>query len=706
MEQLKEGLTFENRFQVLSYLGGGAMGAVYKAKQLDANRIVALKLIHPSLIETDEFRKRFLRECKLLSQLSNDHIITFYHAAISEQGYPYAVFEYLDGQTLRQLLNENRKLGVSESIKILIQATEALQAAHALGIIHRDLKPENLMISQRPGTNWMKVFDFGLSKSSIAEERESQKLTLTGDIVGTAAYMSPEQCRGGRADAKADIYALGCIAFECLTGKPLFDEDTPMAALHKHLNEDPTARINELCSFCPPSLTGLVSEMLEKTPSRRPRSMASVREALVKAEMELKEGVSSTQSKKITSKHKSLAIAAFLTVTVLVAAGTAMFVSLQQEQSVQRNKLEKNRKRAKKAVEEQKNFTRGSELIEIVQQELEAQNYKKTIELARECADIKNDTCEYMPVRLRAYRMWAQAANFSGLANPEPPLQKLGELVRESDNRHCLPSNEQRNWKFNYLLLATNVNQTRGRYSRAIALTEEFERLHNQTPEDEKQKLQFVLTMISRGHAYRNSKQYDKAVATDQRALKLAKELKGDGADLMHSIYPSLFFDLGIGKVGRERAKELAEEYSKAFEEHFNSANSEGMMRSMLAAQDNILGIPQLVDVAGPMITTTWRAAEMFPEISTHLRMRSLQQFLHLRIREAKAGKIDPKVLRGIANSYLRVLKEANRPSLGPSYFGSRDELAAELEALLSKDSQAALANKVKQANESFRFDK
>lgn len=706
MEQLRDGLTFENRFQILSFLGGGAMGAVYKAKQLDANRIVALKLIHPSLVETDEFRKRFLRECKLLSQVSNEHIITFYHAAISEQGYPYAVFEFLDGQTLRQLLNKKGKLGVSESIIIIRQVTEALQAAHMLGIIHRDLKPENIMIGQRPSPNWTKVFDFGLSKSSIAEERESQKLTLTGDIVGTAAYMSPEQCRGGRADAKADIYALGCIAFECLTGKPLFDEDTPMAALHKHLNEDPSERINELCSFCPPSLTGLITEMLEKAPSQRPRNVDAVRDALVKADTELQRGVTSSKSKKVGGKQKTVAIAIFLLITVFVAAVSAMMVSLQHEQKVQRKKLEKNRKQAKKAAEEQRNFARGSELIEIVQQEMEAQNYRRAIALARECAHIKNDSCQYMPVRLRAYRIWAQAANFSGLENPDPPLAKLSELVKESENRHCLPKDEQRNWKFNYLLLATNVNQARGRHTLAIALTEEFERLHNQTPEDQKQKLQFVLTMISRGHAYRNSKQYHKAVATDQRALQLAKELKGDGADLMHSIYPSLFFDLGIGKVGKDRARELVEEYSKAFEEHFNSANSEGMMRSMLAAQDNILDIPQLVETAGPMITTTWRAAEMFPEISTHLRMRALQQLLHLRIREAKGGKTDPKVLRGIANSYLRVLQEATGPSLGPSYFSSRNELAAELETLLRQDSQGALADKVKQANANFKFDK
>lgn len=682
------------------------MGAVYKAKQLDANRTVALKLIHPSLVETDEFRKRFLRECKLLSQLSNEHIITFYHAAISEQGYPYAVFEFLDGQTLRQLLNEKGKLGVSESIKIIRQVTEALQAAHMLGIIHRDLKPENIMISQRPSPNWTKVFDFGLSKSSIAEERESQKLTLTGDIVGTAAYMSPEQCRGGRADAKADIYALGCIAFECLMGRPLFDEDTPMAALHKHLNEDPTERINELCSFCPPSLTGLVTEMLEKVPSRRPRTMSAVRDALSKAEIELQQGVTSSKSKKVAGKNQTIAIAAVLLLTAFVAAGSAMMVYLQHDKTVEKERLAKNRKRTQRAAEAQRSLTRGWELVDEVTREMESQNYAKAIELAQKCAELKNDTCEFLPIKLSVYRMWAQAANFSGLANPEPPLAKLAELLNESESRNCLPKDEQRKWRFSYLLLATNINQARGRHLLAIKLTEEFERLHNETPEDEKQKFQFVLTLISRGHAYRNSKQYDKAVATDQRALELAKEMKGEGADLMHSIYPSLFFDLGIGKVGRERAKELVDEYSKSFEETFSSSNSEGMMRSMLAAQDNILDIPQLADTAAPMITTTWRAAEMFPEISTHLRMRALQQLLHLRIREAKGGKTDPKLLRGIANSYLRVLQEATGPSLGPSYFSSRNELAAELETLLRQDSQGALADKVKQANANFKFDK
>ena len=705
LEQLEEFTLFENRFEILGFLGGGGMGAVYKANQKDADRIVALKLLHPSLIETDEFRKRFLRECKLLSQLSNEHIITFYHAAISEDGYPYAVFEYLQGQTLRQLLSA-KQLSVLECIEILLQVTEALQGAHASNIVHRDLKPENIMVTSRASNaDFVKVFDFGLSKNSITEERESQKLTLTGDLVGTAAYMSPEQCRGERADERSDIYALGCIAYECLSGNQLFDEATSMAALHKHLHESPTNAINALSTSIPPALTELLLEMLAKSPDQRPRTMTSVRDALLNAQIQARQGIKSVQKPSKRISAKIVAIAAVLLVSVILPL-TGLVLNYQHEQAVQKSKLAENRKRAKRAKLEEQNFILGSELIETAHQELEAQNFAQSIELASKVAGLKNESCEYVPIRLRAYRIWAQAGHFSQLCDPDPPLVKLGNLLKESAARNCLSDKEKTDWTFSYLLLATNVHQTKGRQRQAITCTEEYEKLYNSVPEDQKQKVQFVLALISRGHSYRNSKQFEKALATDQRAFELAKKLEAEGADLLYSIYPSLFFDIGIGKVPPKKVAELQIEYAKAFEEKFSSTNSEGLMRSILAAQDNVLGQAQYANTGDALILTAWKAAKMFPEISTHLRMRALQQLLHLRLRQAKNGKVDTKTLVQIANSYLLILSEAKAPSLGPSYFGSRKELAGELSALLQASSQKDLALKVQQANQTFSLDK
>lgn len=706
MDQLKEGSTFENRFEVLRFLGGGGMGAVYKANQQDAKRIVALKLLHPSVVETAEFRKRFLRECKLLSQLASEHIITFYHAAISSEGYPYAVFEYLEGQTLRQLLSSNGRLTVPESLQVLIQMSTALQSAHALGIVHRDLKPENIMINKRADTLWVKVFDFGLSKSSITEERESQKLTLTGDLVGTAAYMSPEQCRGQRADSRADVYALGCIAFECLSGKQLFDEDSPMAALHKHLNEDPAKAVSELYSHCPPALTELIESMLAKSPSARPRSMSTVRDALIKAQSQLQQGILSSKIRRRRRRSIPLAIGAVVFLALLACPAIFFLVSSQQDQLRQKNKIETAHKRAKKAELDRRSLSLASDLADAAAEALLAQNYAKTIEYATKCVDLKNSTCAIIPIKLRTLVMLTQAANFSQLADPDPSLSRMSKLLAEAKAKHCLSEGETSHWTLKYLLLAANVNHTKERYEHSIALTLEYEKLHNAVPDDQKEQLPFLLMLVSRGHSYRNTHQFEKALLTDRRALKIAKELQGEGTEQLHSIYPSLFFDIGIGNASPKEVADLQVEYAKAFEEGFSSINSEGMMRSILAAQDNVLGHPQYVGGSAPIILEAWKAAEMFPEVSTHLRARALQQLLHLRARQTKGGKIDSKTLRQLANSYLRILEQAKAPSIGSSYPGSRSELAHELEALLIADSQTSLAAKVKKANENFHFDK
>lgn len=704
MDKLGPGSIFENRFEIIDFLGGGGMGAVYKAKQLDANRIVALKLLHPALVETEEFRKRFLRECKLLSQLANEHIITFYHAAISAEQYPYAVFEYLDGKTLRQLLSEEKeRLSLSASLDILVQITEAMQAAHDLNIIHRDLKPDNIMVGQSSGSQWVKVFDFGLSKDSITEESESQKLTLTGDIVGTAAYMSPEQCKGGRADERSDIYALGCIAYECLSGNQLFAETTPMAALQKHLNEDPSEAINGLREFCPPALTDLITDMLAKSPEKRPRTMTIVRESLMTAKSQLQQGIASSKKKSKSRIPIYVGIGAVL--VGLSLAISAAFISTQKEQDTQKAKVERIQKRKREEAIERRNLVLGADLRDSAHEAIDAGNYADAIKLAGRCASLKNDTCEFVPTRLSALLILTQASYFSALADPDPPLARMGEVLKQAELKKCLSASEQSHWKLSYLLLATNVHQTKGRQLQAISCTQEFEKFHDSVPEEQHERLQFLLMLLSRGHAYRNSQQFDKAYETDQRALAYAKQMESEGADHIHSIYPSLLLDIGTVKENPKTVARLQKEYAQVFEESFSTRNAEGMMREVLQVQDNVLSHPEYVNTAAPIIIKAWNAAEMFPQVSTNLRIRSLQQLLHLKEREATNKKLNSKTLREIAESYLKILKEATKPSLASSYFGARKELALELQELLSKDGQTNLASKIKAAFENFHLD-
>lgn len=706
LDRLEQGSTFENRFEILSFLGGGGMGAVYKAKQLDANRIVALKVMHPSLIETDEFRKRFLRECKFLSQLSNDNIITFYHAAISANGFPYAVFEYMEGKTLRELLQEKGRLSVPESLRLLIQISDALAAAHAAGIIHRDLKPENIMVSQRSASSWAKVFDFGLSKSSIADERESQKLTLTGDIVGTAAYMSPEQCRGGRADARSDIYALGCISFECLSGKQLFEEATPMAALHKHLNDDPSDSINELCSFSPPALTEVIMQMLSKAPSGRPNSMNSVKESFATAETQFKQGVRSSTPLSNKQTRRSSAVPIVLGVVSLAIAASSIFGFLQYQKGLEdARKVEADRKRAQQIEIEEHNLLRGQELADLAGAALIAQDFKEAIRLAKECASLKNDSCEYIPIRMRAFEIMTQASDFSGLANSDVPLMFWGKLLKEAESRKCLSESNKYRYTFSYYILAGNVHANKNRLMQTIACSEAYEKLYQEAPEDQRKARQFLLSLVARGNALRNTRQYQKAFETDKRALALAKKLEADGADELHSVYPSVLIDCCVVNENPTKVAQLESEYAQAFEKAFNSSNSEGMMRQILSIQQYMLDRPQFAPGADPLILKGWKAAEMFPEISTALRMRALQQYLHLQIRKARSGELSSKELSNVASSYLRILEEAQKPSMGKEYLSCRRELGEELEALLLKDKQTAVAAKVKRASESFQLD-
>lgn len=702
MDKLEPGRIFEKRFEIIDFLGGGGMGSVYKAKQLDANRVVALKLLHPSLVETEEFRKRFLRECKLLSQLESEHIITFYHAAISEDGYPYAVFEFLEGQTLRQLLGAVDRLSVPESLHILQQVCEAMQAAHTLNIIHRDLKPENIMMSKRADSWWIKIFDFGLSRDSIAEERESQKLTLTGDIVGTAAYMSPEQGRGERADERSDIYALGCIAYECLSGKQLFEMENPMAALHMHMVEDPTEELNKLCSFCPPALTEVLSSMLAKSPASRPRSMSAVNESLQKAESQIQQGISSSKAR---DTKRSLRLILIGVAALFFIGIGGFFLNSMHEQDIAKAKKEEIKNRAKLAELEERNFLLGEEYCETAGQAIVTNNFPEAIEYAKKVLALKNDTCAFVALRLRALQILTQASDFSGLSPSDPPMQQWGLLLRESEKRHCLSEAEQSKWMFSYYILSGNVHANKGRLQQTINASLEFEKLHNQVPEDQRQPRQFILSLVSRGHAYRNTRQYKKAFETDKRALQLARELEQAGAGEMQSVYPSVLIDCCVLNEDPKTVAEHTRGYTEAFESALSTANYEGMLRQVLDIQNYLLSNPRYVEGTTPLIEKTWKGAEMFPELSTVLRLKALQQYLHLKLRQAKGGKIDSQTLREIAANYLLILKQAKTHSLGREYKTIRQELAQELQALLTADGKANAAEKIKTACESFHLD-
>ena len=235
--QLAAGLS--RRFRIVRRLGAGGMGTVYLAQQIGVgNRPVALKVLNRKLLDDPEFLQRFQDEAGSTGRIHHHNVVTIYEAAQADDGTPYIAMEFLDGETLRDALKERGGLPVEECAEILNQTAHGLNAAHKLGIIHRDLKPDNIFLTRGDGDELVvKVVDFG-----IAKLRESVTHTLTGMVLGTPAYMSSEQASGIRSDQldlRSDVYSLGIVVYEMLTGALPFHSDTPLGYLRKHMLETP-----------------------------------------------------------------------------------------------------------------------------------------------------------------------------------------------------------------------------------------------------------------------------------------------------------------------------------------------------------------------------------------------------------------------------------------------------------------------------------
>jgi serine/threonine-protein kinase len=236
------GKILDARYKVLSPLGSGGMGSVYMAREIALDRNVAIKVLHANMIDPEN-QARFEREGAILSNLSHQHIMTFYRFGIAPDNSSYIAIEYLPGRTLRSILSSETTLDWRRATQIAMQICKALEYSHQLGVVHRDLKPENIMLMDTPEKDYVKLMDFGLAKllpsESGMEAPENQKLTKTGQLVGSINYLSPEQCIGKKPDQRADVYALGCILYESLLGEPPFYADNPMGVMYKHANEKP-----------------------------------------------------------------------------------------------------------------------------------------------------------------------------------------------------------------------------------------------------------------------------------------------------------------------------------------------------------------------------------------------------------------------------------------------------------------------------------
>jgi len=264
-DDLEVGAVLARRYQILQMLGRGGMGAVYKARDIELDRIVALKLIRPELAKNPEMLRRFKQELILARQVTHKNVIRIFDLGQSD-GVKFITMDFVEGQDLRALLLERAKFPPEQAARIMLQICRALEAAHAESVIHRDLKPQNIMVS--PGGR-VYVMDFGIARSAYLPG-----MTQTGALIGTPEYMSPEQARGEKLTERSDLFSLGVIFYELLTGKSPYPADAPLGTLWKRLQEKakPPAEID---STVPKPLNDIVMSALEIEPENR---LSSARE--------------------------------------------------------------------------------------------------------------------------------------------------------------------------------------------------------------------------------------------------------------------------------------------------------------------------------------------------------------------------------------------------------------------------------------------
>jgi eukaryotic-like serine/threonine-protein kinase len=271
LEQIKSALT--DRYRIEHELGAGGMATVYLARDVRHERDVALKVLRPDLAESLG-RERFLREIRLAARLNHPHILPLYDSG-EAGGFLFFVMPVMQGQTLRERLQLERQLPVDVAVRIAQEVADALDYAHRHDVVHRDIKPENILLHEGHAI----VADFGIGKAVMAAASENSALTQVGVTIGTPAYMSPEQAAGEEVDGRSDLFALGCVLYEMLTGEPPFTGPTVQAVIAKRFHHTPPA-VTAMRPAVPAALSNTVERLLEKTPDDRHASGAMVVEAL------------------------------------------------------------------------------------------------------------------------------------------------------------------------------------------------------------------------------------------------------------------------------------------------------------------------------------------------------------------------------------------------------------------------------------------
>lgn len=422
------------KYELKEKLGSGGMSVVFKAYDAALSRMVAIKLLLSHGDNNPIDIMRFQQEAKAASRLEHPNIVKVHDFSITDDGVPYLVMSYLEGISLSDTIKAEGGLSLGRWLSVMIQACDALAHAHQNNVVHRDIKPSNFVLSNENGAEVLKLVDFGIAK---IESNDEQALTKTGEVFGSPLYMSPEQCSGSRVDARSDVYSLGCVMYEALSGKPPLSGDNALATIVKHLQEKPIP----LQTVCPKikdvkSVDNVVLKCLEKKPEDRFADTVAVRKELERLFLGL--GVRAKSQNRKT-------IFAFIAVVIIVVISIISYNTI--ERNIQESKIaaeqtemvarrqkctdthlegrrllaEKNYKQASVKLEEALNLAmelktrpivQASMALELAVSELNLQNRSKAEDLFKQVVDWKFPVENYDSQGLK-YHAYTYLANES-----------------------------------------------------------------------------------------------------------------------------------------------------------------------------------------------------------------------------------------------------------------------------------------------------
>jgi serine/threonine protein kinase len=285
---LSSGTMIGEKYRVRSLIGSGGMGSVYRVQQIFLGKDCALKVLDLHN-QTDVSVRRFQQEARTTAQLRHPNLVEVHDFGVFGDSQPYLVMDIIEGPTLAQVLKRSGRLHVDFVISLAVQLSSGLVYAHSKGVVHRDIKPGNIIVlnpdAERVTEGSVKILDFGIAKIVQSEDGEIQELTKAGEIFGSPIYMSPEQCKGTAIDRRSDIYSLGCVIFECLTGSPPFLADSAMSTMVKRLTQEPVSlKEGSLGLEFSPALESIVRKMLAVEADQRYQDLTDLIEDLKRLE--------------------------------------------------------------------------------------------------------------------------------------------------------------------------------------------------------------------------------------------------------------------------------------------------------------------------------------------------------------------------------------------------------------------------------------